>query len=266
MLGDRQGDIDYNLAATFLFFIFGAIILVPLSLFVPVTSILFLIPCYISSLLYTIYAYAFVASLATGETSLVTPIYSLNGLILVIFSFFFLSEPLTLTKVIGVLLMITGASFLKDIWNPLYSLQYIITDIPTRMMFLAIVSQSLGRIIDKYYLPNIHPVIYATVLYFFISFNLLAMLFIRGNIKIVKEVLFEKPKLSISSGITNGFSYLFLLYAMRQLDLSLAEPLSNLSVILTLLFSAIIFRENILEKIPGTIIILAGGWLLYLNF
>ncbi|MDD4896526.1 MAG: EamA family transporter, partial [Atribacterota bacterium] len=117
-----------------------------------------------------------------------------------------------------------------------------------------------------YYLPNIHPVIYATVLYFFISFNLLAILLIRGNIKIVKEVFFKKPKLSISSGITNGFSYLFLLYAMRQLDLSLAEPLSNLSVILTLLFSAIIFRENIREKIPGTIIILVGGWLLYLNF
>lgn len=266
LLGNREGKADVNLAATFLFFIIGAIVLTPISLFVPFTGIKFLIPCYISSLFYTIYAYAFVVSLATGETSLVTPIYSLNGLVLVLFSFFFLSEPFTLTKVIGVLLMMLGASLLADIRNPFYSLKYLFSDIPTRMMFLAIVSQSSGRVIDKYYLPDIEPVIYSTILYFFISFNLLVVLILRGNIGVVKKVFSEKPMLSIASGFTNGFSYLFLLYAIAKLDLSVAEPLTNLSVILTLLLSAVFFRENILSKLPGTMIILVGGWLLYLNF
>ena len=266
LLGNREGKADVNLAATFLFFIIGAIVLTPISFFVPFTDIQFLIPCYISSLFYTIYAYAFVASLATGETSLVTPIYSLNGLVLVLFSFFFLSEPFTLTKVIGVLLMMIGASLLADIRNPFYSLKYLFSDIPTRMMFLAVVSQSSGRVIDKYYLPDIEPVLYSTILYFFISFNLLVVLILRGNIGVVKKVFLEKPMLSIASGFTNGFSYLFLLYAIAKLDLSVAEPLTNLSVILTLLLSAVFFRENILAKLPGTMIILAGGWLLYLNF
>jgi len=72
MLGDRQGDIDFNLAATFLFFIFGAIILTPLASFIPIKNLIFLLPCYGSSLLYTVYSYSFVTSLATGETSLVT--------------------------------------------------------------------------------------------------------------------------------------------------------------------------------------------------
>ena len=162
--------------------------------------------------------------------------------------------------------MMLGASLLADIRNPFYSLKYLFSDIPTRMMFLAIVSQSSGRVIDKYYLPDIEPVIYATVLYFFISFNLLVVLILRGNIGVVKKVFLEKPMLSIASGFTNGFSYLFLLYAITKLDLSVAEPLTNLSVILTLLLSAGFFQENILAKLPGTIIILAGGWLLYLNF
>lgn len=266
LLGNRQGDVDVNLAATFLFFIIGAIILTPISFFVPFTGMRFLIPCYISSLFYTIYAYAFVASLATGETSLVTPVYSLNGLVLVLFSFFFLSEPFTLTKVIGVLSMMLGASLLADIRNPFSSLKYLFRDLPTRMMFLAIISQSSGRIIDKYYLPNIEPIIYAAILYFFISFNLLVVLMVRGSTDVVKKVFLEKPMLSIASGFTNGFSYLFLLYAITNLDLSVAEPLTNLSVILTLLLSAVFFRENILTKLPGTILILAGGWLLYLNF
>lgn len=266
MLGDRQGDIDFNLAATFLFFIFGALILAPLAFFIPIKNYLFLLPCYGSSLLYTIYSYSFVTSLATGETSLVTPIYSLNGLILVIFSFLFLSESLTLTKIIGVLLMIIGLSFLKDIRNPFYSVKYIIADIPSRMMFLAITSQCLGRIIDKYYLPNVHPITYATILYFLIAFNLIMILFIRKKVKMIVTVFYKKPKLSIISGLINGFSYLFLLYAMLQIDLSIAEPLTNLSLILTLFFTAIFFRENILEKLPGSILILLGGWFLYLNF
>jgi len=266
MLGDRQGEINYNLSATFLFFIFGAIILTPLAAFIPINNLIFLLPCYGSSLLYTVYSYSFVTSLATGETSLVTPIYSLNGLILIIFSFLFLSEPFTLTKIIGVILMIIGVSLLKDVRNPFYSVRYIISDIPSRMMFLAVTSQCLGRIIDKYYLPGVHPITYSTILYFFIAFNLFVILLIRGKTKTILKVFNKKPILSITSGLINGFSYLFLLYAMQQIDLSLAEPLTNLSLVLTLLFSLIFFKENVREKIPGSILILLGGWFLYLNF
>ena len=266
MLGDRQGNIDYNLSATFLFFIFGAIILLPLAVFIPVNNLIFLLPCYGSSLLYTIYSYSFVTSLATGETSLVTPIYSLNGLILLIFSFLFLTEPFTLTKIIGVILMIVGVSLLKNIRNPLYSIGYIITDIPSRMMFLAVTSQCLGRIIDKYYLPNVHPITYSTILYFFIALNLLVILLIKRKANTILKVFHEKPIVSITSGLINGFSYLFLLYAMQQIDLSLAEPLTNLSLVLTLLFSFLFFKENVIEKLPGSILILLRGWFLYLNF
>ncbi|MFW6149841.1 MAG: EamA family transporter, partial [Atribacterota bacterium] len=80
------------------------------------------------------------------------------------------------------------------------------------------------------------------------------------------EVFKKKPILSITSGLVNAFSYLFLLFAMQQIDLSLAEPLTNLSLILTLLFSLLLFKENIMEKLPGSILILLGGWFLYLNF
>lgn len=266
MLGDRNGDINFNLAATFLFFIFGAFFLMPMAFFIPVKDLMFLFPCYASSLLYTVYSYSYVTSLATGETSLVTPIYGLNGLILVSFSFLFLSEPFTFTKSIGIILMIVGVSFLKNIHNPFYSLKYILTDIPSRLMFLAIITQSLGRIIDKYFLPNVHPITYATVLYLFIAFNLLAILMFRRKTHMVLTVFHQKPKLSIISGFTNGFSYLFLLYAILRIDLSIAEPLTNLSLILTLFFSASFFKENILEKLPGSVLILAGGWFLYLNF
>jgi uncharacterized membrane protein len=82
----------------------------------------------------------------------------------------------------------------------------------------------------------------------------------------ILKVFNNKPALSITSGLINGFSYLFLLYAIQRIDLSLAEPLTNLSLVFTLLFSVLIFKENIIEKLPGCILILLGGWFLYLNF
>jgi uncharacterized membrane protein len=94
----------------------------------------------------------------------------------------------------------------------------------------------------------------------------MVILLIRGKTKTILKVFNKKPILSITSGIINGFSYLFLLYAMQQIDLSLAEPLTNLSLVLTLLFSLLFFKENIMEKLPGSILILLGGWFLYLNF
>ncbi len=58
----------------------------------------FLIPCYISSLVYSIGSVAYVTSLATGEVSLVTPINSLNSLFLLLLSVIFLGEGLSLAK------------------------------------------------------------------------------------------------------------------------------------------------------------------------
>jgi uncharacterized membrane protein len=86
----------------------------------------------------------------------------------------------------------------------------------------------------------------------------------RGKIKMVSRVFWEKPKLAILVDLLTLFYYFYSMLCSNRL--SIAEPLANLSLILTLFFSALLFQENIREKIPGTIIILIGGWLLYLNF
>lgn len=52
----------------------------------------FLIPYYISSLVYSIGSVAYVTSLATGEVSLVTPINSLNSLFLLLLLVIFLQS------------------------------------------------------------------------------------------------------------------------------------------------------------------------------
>lgn len=266
ILGNNEGDLYKNIGSTFLFFFIGAIFLLPFNFTVKIDSFSFLFPCYLSSLLYSIGAVSYVSSLATGETSLVTPINSLNSLILLILSFIFLGEAITITKFFGIIIIIIGLSILKKAESPIKALIYILKDKACKLMFVYVMLQSFGRILDKYFFVTVHPIVYSTVLYLFVSLNLLIFLLIKGKGDSIKSVFKEKKKISIFSGALNGFSYLFLLIALNNIQLSIAEPLTQISMILTLVFSYLFFKENIKEKIPGSILILIGGWLLLYNF
>ncbi|MFN1844429.1 hypothetical protein ACK2FW_16280 [Clostridioides difficile] len=73
LLGDEEGDIYKNIASSVSYFsLIGGVCLLPFSITDRVSDWSFLIPCYISSLVYSIGSVAYVTSLATGEVSLVT--------------------------------------------------------------------------------------------------------------------------------------------------------------------------------------------------
>jgi len=66
----------------------------------------------------------------------------------------------------------------------------------------------------------------------------------------------------VIGGAINGAAYLFLLVAIKSIELSIVEPLVNLSIILAMALAALIFREKLLEKLPGGLLVILGGWLL----
>lgn len=265
LLGNEDGDSDNNIAATFLFFFIGGVLLLPFNLFVKIENLKFLLPCYISSIVYSAGFVAYVTSLATGETSLVTPINSLNALFLMIMSSIFLGEFITVTKFLGIVIILIGLSILKKMESPLKSILFILNDKPCKLMLLFVLLQSIGRILDKYFYVSTSPILYSTVLYFFISFNIYIYLLMKRKEKSIVHVFINKKAISIISGAINGYSYLFLLIALNHIELSIAEPVTQVSMIITMIFSHIYFKESIKEKIPGSILIFIGGWLLLYN-
>ncbi|ENY8355724.1 EamA family transporter [Clostridioides difficile] len=264
LLGDEEGDIYKNIASSFLFFFIGGVCLLPFSIMDRVSDWSFLIPCYISSLVYSIGSVAYVTSLATGEVSLVTPINSLNSLFLLLLSVIFLGEGLSLAKVAGIIIMIGGVFILKKVSSFLKNVSVIFNNLPCRLMFLYIFLQSVGRVLDKAFFVQVSPILYSTILYFFVGLNLFIFLAFKKKQKIICEIFTNKKGLSILSGAINGYSYLALLIALNNLELSIAEPFSQVSMIITLILAHFIFKENIKGKIPGSILILIGGWLLLL--
>lgn len=174
LLGDEEGDIYKNIASSFLFFFIGGVCLLPFSIMDRVSDWSFLIPCYISSLVYSIGSVAYVTSLATGEVSLVTPINSLNSLFLLLLSVIFLGEGLSLAKVAGIIIMIGGVFILKSKFF-LKNVSVIFNNLPCRLMFLYIFLQSVGRVLDKAFCTSISYIIFNYTV-FFVGLNLFIFL------------------------------------------------------------------------------------------
>jgi len=124
--------------------------------------------------------------------------------------------------------------------------------------------QSIGRVIDKMFYVEVSPVLYSTILYFFVGLNLFVVLLFKKKAHVIKEIFVNKKVPSILSGAINGYSYLALLIALNYIELSVAEPFTQVSMILTMVLAHFIFKESIKEKISGSILILIGGWLLFM--
>ncbi|MFW6324828.1 MAG: EamA family transporter, partial [Desulfovibrionales bacterium] len=86
----------------------------------------------------------------------------------------------------------------------------------------------------------------------------------KGRLPALFALVQARPGLSLLSGAINGFSYLFLLVALQHIEVSVAEPASMLGMVVTVLLSGWIFKEKILDRLVGVLVMIAGTWLLFL--
>ncbi len=265
-LGDFEGTLEKNIGATFLFFFIGALSLIPFVFNERIESLDFIFPVLVNGIIYSVYASFYVISLASGEASLVTPVSSLGSLVLLFLSVIFLGESFNLSKVAGILIIIFGLSYLKKSKSFFASIKHLFKEKAVLLMFTAVTIQSFGRILDKVFIIKMNPVTYVFFLYLMISFYLFLFLVYQGKIHSIWEVFKVKPLWALASGFINGYSYYFLMLALRDIELSIAEPLSQTSMVITVLLSAVFFREKIKDKMAASLIILIGGWLLFLDF
>lgn len=265
LVGDQEGDLLKNTAATVVFFGLGAILLLPVILVTGIKINQTIAYCFFNSIIYSVSFVLYVASLAQGEASLVTPLNSTNILFLMLFSSFFLGEPLTIFKILGTLIMLLGVSLLKRQNNVIQSIKQITKDKPCVYMLISAAFLAIGRIIDKSYIKDLDSITYTFFLYIFVAANLSLILAIKGKFHYVKEIIVSKPVFSFLSGAINAYSYLALLVALKTIQVSIAEPLAQTSMIITILISFFVLKEEIKSKLPGVILIFIASCLLVIN-
>jgi transporter family protein len=251
-----------SIVTSFLFFGIAVLFLLPFALFHPSFDLSALKYGILSGFIYSISFVLYVKSLSIGEASLVGPLYNFNVFFLLILTSIFLKEPFTISKVIGLSLLVYGASFLNRQENLYKSLYSLFKRKDTLFMMGSSFLIAIGRTIDGFVVGKIDPLFYCFFLYLVISVYQFFYILLRKEVKEVFKLLKEKTLLvTIAAGI-NAYSYMFLLIAFRSIDVSIAEPLSMLSMLVTLFLAKNVFKEDIRKRIIGVIIMILGAWIL----
>lgn len=259
----KVGDKSNSIVASFLFFFTAIFFLLPFAFGKnPSLNLGTLKYGILSGFIYSISFILYVKSLALGEASLVGPLYNFNVFFLLILTTIFLKEPFTLTKFIGLSLLVYGASFLNKQENLWMSLKILFDKKETLLMMGSSFLIAIGRTIDGFVVGSIDPMFYCFFLYLVISIYQFFYIIFRKEIREIPKLFKEKTTLVLIAGAINAYSYLFLLIAFKSIDVSIAEPLSMLSMIITLILAKNTFKEDIRTRSIGVIIMILGAWIL----
>jgi transporter family protein len=265
ILVKKLGEKSDSISGTFLFFGLGTIFLLPTLFYVDIiinSSILFYV--IMSSFVYSIAFWLYVKSLSEGEASLVSPLYNFNVFFLLILTVIFLGEKLSIFKLMGLILLFYGVSFLNRKSNIVESFKAILLNKSCQYMIIASILIAIGRTIDGNAIKITPPILYAFYLNVGISIFLFVYIAAKRNISKTISLFKEKKKIATLSGGVNAYSYLFLLIAFTGIEVSIAEPASMTAMIITVLLAGRILNENIKERLIGVAIMLIGLWLLFI--
>jgi transporter family protein len=259
----QLGQDSDSVGAAFLFFSIATVFLIPVLFFIDMpTDWSFLTWVFLAAAIYSNTFVLYVRSLSLGEASLVGPLYNFNIFFLLILTSIFLGEEITWLKIGGIFLLFYGTSYLNKQKNPVKSLKALFRDKACQLMILCSFLMAFGRTIDGYAVQTVSPVFYSFALYFMISVFLLIYILIRGRWGFTIKLLKEKPVPSSIAAFINAYSYLFLVIAFTKIDVSIAEPASMLSMIVTVILAHFIFGEKIRDRLMGVVIMILGAWLL----
>lgn len=191
------------------------------------------------------------------EASIRTPVYTTRVIFVAFLSFFVLSEPFPLSKIIGTILIFVGI-FMLNLRKRIFSLK----DFGIQLIILTAFLVSVATTVDKIALGFFSPVVYG---FFIFLADTIAFGFIASKrIVHLKGLLKSKMKIIVVAGFIDAIAYLGILSALKLQQASISFPLIILGSGMTAVIGGIIIlkeRQNILQKIFGSLIAILGALL-----
>lgn len=265
ILVKKMGDGSDSAAATFLYFFSSTVFILPMAFFSrPAADLSLVTFVAASSFIYCIAFLFYVRSISIGEVSLVSPLYNFNVIFLLVTAAVFLGEKVTSLKVAGVVALLYGASMLnrqKSVW---LALSAMLNDRACQLMLICSFFMAIGRTIDGFFIKSFDPLLYAILIYSFMTVFLFAYASLNGQLSAARELYNARRGVTLAAGAVNAYTYLFLLYAITRIDVSVAEPASMLSMVVTVVLSQFMLGENIKGRLSGVVVIICGAWALFL--
>lgn len=259
----RLGDDAHPLAISVLFFGMGALLLLPLARPWTWSDWSYLRWALPNGVLYAL-AYAFyVSALSAGEVSVIAPLGSTVSVFVILFAFLVYAEPLGWSKCVGALFITAGAITLQPGRNLRQSLGSLLRRGPGRAMLLYALITSITRILDKgAAAAAVSAATYACTVFATVAVLQAFWLLAHRLGREILRPLRRQPVIALSAGVCNAFSFLLLVEALHFLPVSIAEPLTAFSLLVSAGVAWVLLGERLAPRILPTLGIIAGTWLL----
>lgn len=202
-------------------------------------------------------------ALQKGNINKVVPIDKSSTVLTIVLATIFLGESITIYKVLGVVFISVGTLMMiekKDTEN---------RNEERGWLFYAVLSAifaSLTSILGKVGIEGIESNLgtaIRTVVVILMSF---IMVGVTGKGSEIKEVDKKELVFILLSGISTGASWLFYYRALQDGEASIVVPIDKLSILVSIAFSYIVFKEKLTKKaFLGLVIIVIGTLVLLIK-
>lgn len=197
-------------------------------------------------------------ALQCGDINKVVPIDKSSVILTILMAFIFLHEEINLSKAVGVVLIGTGTFLMIE--KKRVSAKHKKTG--NQWFFYATgsaVFASLTSILGKVGISGVESNLGTAIRTSVVLVMAWVMVFVTGKQHTVKEISLKELKFIIMSGFATGASWLCYYRALQDGPASVIVPIDKLSILVTILFSYLVFRERLSKKaLVGLMAIVAG--------
>lgn len=196
-------------------------------------------------------------ALQLGDINKVVPIDKSSVILTILMAFIFLREEISAAKAVGVVLVGAGTFMMiekRDITENKSAKKIWILYAAGSAVFASLTS-ILGKIGISDVESNLGTAI-RTVVVLIMAW---AMVLLTGKINTVKGIPKKEMLFITMSGIATGGSWLFYYKALQDGPASVVVSIDKLSIVVTVVFSYVVFREKLSKKsLAGLVLIVAG--------
>lgn len=204
-------------------------------------------------------------ALQYGDINKVVPIDKSSLILTILLAFIFLHEEINLSKAVGVVLIGTGTFLMIEKKN--ISAEQQATG--SQWFFYAVGSAffaSLTSILGKLGISGVESNLGTAIRTCVVLVMAWIMVYVTGRQYTVKEVSRKELMFILLSGLATGASWLCYYRALQDGPASVIVPIDKLSILVTVLFSYLVFHEKLSRKsFVGLMAIVVGTFVMLLH-
>lgn len=201
-------------------------------------------------------------ALQIGDVNKVMPIDKSSTVLTMLLSFLLLGETVTAGGIVGMILILVGTLLMierqqRSAPAPIGH-GYLIWAV------LSAVFASLTAILGKIGIQQVESNLGTAIRTVVVLVMAWGIVMAQGTYREIPQITRKSWIFLVLSGIATGLSWMFYYHALQQGNASVVAPIDKLSILVTVLFSGLVLKEQLSKKAAVGLVLLTGGTLLLL--